>query len=674
MPDPTTFNRFVRQQAELLRAGDRAPRSLEEWQTKRKKLRQAMLTAMGSQLDKPCALEPRIVGVLKRKNYRIEKILFQSRPDVWVSSSFYVPEPLKHKAPAVLVVHGHWPGARRDPVVQARCLGLVHLGFVVLAVDAFSAGERHPTIASGTYHGALLGSTLWPAGLTLLGLQVYDNRRAVDYLLTRPEVDSSKIGITGASGGGNQSMYAGALDERLAAVVPVCSVGTYQAYLQAACCVCEVLPGALRFTEEGEVLGLIAPRALLVINATEDAFQFSVGEAKKSLSRTKEIFKLYGHPEKLQHVSFESRHDYNRAMREMMYGFMTRWLKDQGEGKPIPEPAHEVDKPEDLACFPAAKRPSTFLFPPDLAAQKADRLLRWEKLARLDHLEAWEAQSALMRTNLDEVLHASPPSSKREGKWGNKTQDTSDLTTQTLILTPEPGIDLDITARFRAIRGKRPACVLLHLDGKDAALKHPLAEALLGKGWAVYAPDLRATGAAKPARDGIRDAPDHNSCEHALWIGRPLLGQWVVDVRALLDFLADVPDLDRRRFSLIGLGQAGVLALVAAGLLTDRLRSVALMDSWTTLVPSGAYPPGTRMALLAPGILRVGDLPHLAALIAPRKLIVAGGQSAAGKTLDHKQLSQAFAFTRKIYRVLRADESLVLGHDLSPAKVVEHLP
>ena len=163
--------------------------------------------------------------------------------------------------PAVLAVHGHWAGARRDPVVQARCLGLVKLGFFVLAVDAFGSGERYTKPGLGTYHGALYGSTLWPAGLTLLGCQVYDNRRAVDYLLTRPEVDGDRLGITGASGGGNQTMYAGALDERFAAVVPVCSVGNYQAYLQAACCVCEVLPGALRFAEEGDVLALVAPRA-----------------------------------------------------------------------------------------------------------------------------------------------------------------------------------------------------------------------------------------------------------------------------------------------------------------------------------------------------------------------------------------------------------------------------
>src|SRR5688572_31179086 len=142
-------------------------------------------------------------------------------------------------------------------------------------------------------------------------MQVYDNRRAVDYLLSRKEVNG-KLGITGASGGGNQSMYAGALDERFAAVVPVCSVGNYQSYLRTACCVCEVLPGALTFTEEGDVLGLVAPRALLVINAARDGIQFSPAEAEKSLARAKDIYAVLGAESKVKQLVFDSGHDYNR--------------------------------------------------------------------------------------------------------------------------------------------------------------------------------------------------------------------------------------------------------------------------------------------------------------------------------------------------------------------------
>jgi dienelactone hydrolase len=665
MPDATTFDAFIEKQAESLRAKDKPPATLAEWATRKKRLREAISASMGPTPDKPCELSPKVVGTLKRAGYRIEKLLFQSRPDVWVTGSLYVPDGLAGKAPAVLAVHGHWAFARRDPVVQARCLGLVKLGFVVLAVDAFSAGERHPTVAKGSYHGALLGGTLWPAGLTLLGVQVYDNRRAVDYLLTRPEVDGTKLGVTGASGGGNQSMYAGAMDERFAAVVPVCSVGRYQAYLKAACCVCEVLPGALKFTEEGDVLGLVAPRALMVINATKDAFQFSVGEAKKSLARAKDIYSLHDAEKKLSHAVFESPHDYNQAMREAMYGWMTRWLKGEGDGKPIPEPKHEIETVEDLAVYPEGKRPAGYMFAPDLAAREAKRLLTG---GSPDHKEAWDARAVVMRARLEEVLGGLPKITTPEGKTGKAEHGEDGVTTTPLTLTVEPGLDLAATIRFRPARARIAACLLLHHEGAAAALKHPVAKRLEAKGWAVYAPDLRATGDAKPARDGIAGAPDHNSAEHALWVGRPLLGQWAADVRALLDYMGTRPGLDARRLSIVGINQAGVVAAVAGAIFADRLRSVALIDSPTSWVTTAAYPAGTRMGLLAPGILRVGDVQHLAALVAPRKLIVAGGFSSAGKLLDAKSLDAAFTFTRGVYKLLKAEPAFLARADVDVAE------
>src|SRR5262249_17418827 len=148
----------------------------------------------------------------------------------------------------------------------------------------------------------------------------------------------------------------------------------------------------------GDVLGLVAPRALMVVNATRDAFQFSVGEAKKSVARAEAVYKLYGVPDRLRHATFESPHDYNQAMREAMYGWMTRWLKGEGSGKPIAEPKHVVESAGDLACYPGGKRPAGFLFPATLAAQEARRMLAAHASGRLDHKEAWEAQALLMRT------------------------------------------------------------------------------------------------------------------------------------------------------------------------------------------------------------------------------------------------------------------------------------
>src|SRR5262249_44365081 len=147
-----------------------------------------------------------------------------------------------------------------------------------------------------------------------------------------------------------------------------------------------------------------------------------------------------------------------------------------------------------------------------------------------------------------------------------------------------------------------PAFLLLHLDGKAEALKTPLSAALVQQGATVAAVDLRATGTTKPPRDAIAGASDHNSAEHALWLGRPLLGQWVSDVRSTVDWIGTRPDCDPRRLAVVGVGQAGLVAVCAAAL-DPRITSVVLLDPLTTLISEEAYAAGTPMGLLAPGLL-----------------------------------------------------------------------
>ena len=333
----------------------------------------ALARALGPVPDPPPSLEPTNHGTLDRDGYRVEKVTFQTLPGVRMTANLYLPKsPGRH--PAILAVHGHWRGAKQDPVVQARCIGAVKLGFAVLAVDAFGAGERAVGKALGEYHGEMTAATLFPTGQTLAGLQVYENARALAYLATRPEVDAARVGITGASGGGNQSMYAAAMIDGLKAAVPVCSVGNYRTYLGIACCMCEVVPGALTFAEEWGVLGLAAPKPLMVVSATRDAVQFSVSEARKTIAGLEALYSLFGSPQNLRHAIFESGHDYNKAMREAAYGWFARHLAGQGDGSPIVEPAFETEDPEALRCFPGDTRPDDFVTLPKYAAAEGRRL------------------------------------------------------------------------------------------------------------------------------------------------------------------------------------------------------------------------------------------------------------------------------------------------------------
>lgn len=614
VPKPQ-FLDFVRSQAKLLRTADTPPKSLDDWTKHRAELRSRLTTAFGGFPTQPCPLDVQQHGELKRDSYTIEKISFQTRPGVRMTANAYVPNK-SGKLPAILCVHGHWKGAKQDPTVQARCIGAAKLGFFVLCVDAFGAGERGLGKELGEYHGEMVAATLLPVGLPLAGLQVYENRRAVDYLLTRPEVDGNRIGITGASGGGNQTMYAAAMDDRLKAAVPVCSVGNYQAYLGAACCMCEVVPGALTFTEEAGLLAMVAPRALMIVSATRDAPQFSVDAAKLSINAAQPVFKLYNRETHLHHAIFESGHDYNKAMREAMYGWMTRHLKGEGDGSPIPEPELQTEKPEDLRCYPGATRPDDFMTIPKFAALEARTVLPTNR-NRDDRIKGLRK---LLQT--DAVISHEPQA----------------------MISAEAGTT-------------NTTVILLSFEDQKTTRNSELAKAIRSAGHRLVVLEPRATGRSAVARDSIGRAPDHNSAEWSLWIGQPLLGQWVRDVSTLAALETS------KNIVVIGEGPAGLIALCAAAVDRRLTQAVAInpLASFITDVPYV----GQRLGILVPGILRdVGDVADLANLVAPKPVLIVGAVDSTGKPLPAEQL-------RATFKPVRAE--LAVEERLAPAEIVKRL-
>jgi cephalosporin-C deacetylase-like acetyl esterase len=653
-----------------MRGHDVPPTTRHEWLQRKQQIRERLAIAFGEFPPKPCALDPQLLGTIDRDGYRIERVIVQSREGVWITANAYVPTRFGGKRPGVLSVHGHWPWARVDPVPHARAVGLVKLGYFVLAVDAFGAGERAIEPARGTYHGALLGASTWPVGTPLIGLQVYDNMRAVDYMLTRPEVDGDKLAITGASGGGNQSMYAGAWDERFKAVVPVCSVGTYDSYVGAACCVCEVLPGGLAIAEEAEVLALVAPRALMVINATRDAHQFSVGEAEKSIARARVNFELVGATDRIRHVVIDSGHDYNKAMREAMYGWLGRWLSGEGDGSPVAEPEHTLEEVDTLRCFPDNMRPATFGLMPAFVHEQAKRKRR--QFIRADHRERWEADTLLMKTRLETQIFGGFPRSEPWHLEAGELSEGQDTRQQAMVLSPEPGITLPCTL-LRRKNDDRPLSTAILIDpaGKDAALKSRLVHVLMDGGWQVFAMDLRATGTTAVGKETVRDAVDHNSTEWSIWMGRPLLGQWCWDTIRAIDALVARADVDARNVALVGSGAGGLVALCTAAL-DERVRAVATFGMLGSFL-SPQPPSGHRMATFVPFILDVGDVVELAALVAPRRLIIARPVDLQNEKLDDDSCIRTFGFVHEAYRWYAAGLQLRVAASYSEDHLAESL-
>jgi hypothetical protein len=473
-------------------------------------------------------------------------------------------------------------------------------------------------------------------------------------------VDGAKIGITGASGGGNQTMYAGAYDERFKAVVPVCSVGNYQAYLGAACCLCEVVPGALKFTEEGAVLGLVAPRALMVVNATKDAPQFSVDAARKSLAYARPVFDLFRKPGSVRHAVFDSGHDYSKAMREEMYGWMALHLRGEGDGTPIPEPAIQTEDPEALRVWPGDTRPKDYVTIPRFAAAEAKKLLAAHEPP--DAQVNWRTWADARRKVLVEKTLGGFP------KGGGVIVGAAAEGARAVY--PETGATAHVRPDLPPA-GQARLVVVVALDGGKDAADGPLAKAFPGADTSVVVLEPRGTGADAEKNDRVGRTPDHNSAEWGLWVGRPLLGQWAHDVRWLLDLIEQRYGKLPPEVVVVGEGPAGLVALTAAA--TDpritKVAAVGSLASWVTDVPYQ----NQRLGTFAPGILRdVGDVADLAALAAPRRVVIGGGVGPSGAPLPTEQVRALHQPARVVWEGHGAADALRIV-DADPAKVAEAL-
>ncbi len=635
-----------------------APEAVRRGTEIRERMRRAEADAFLPRERRP-ALKPEILGTVQREGYRVERVVFQTRPGTYATATAYVPSG-KTRVPGVLCVHGHWAGARRDPVVQSRCIGLAKLGMFALTLDAWGAGERGTRASQNEYHGGLLGASLWPVGTPLHGLQLLDNIRALDYLQSRPEVDPQRLGCTGASGGGNQTTYISAFDERIQCAVPVCSVGTFADYLRAACCVDEVLVGGLTFTEEGDLLGLVAPRALMVITATRDVYHFGPESSGKAVERARGYFRAQGSEERLRHTLFESGHDYSKPMREAMYGWMTRWLKGEGDGSPIPEPPVTPEDMEAVRCYPPDQRPPKVTTTVALVRERAEELSR--RAALPPDAETWRREAKRRRERLTELL-ALPegvPAGVVSGKPG----------TGEALLETEPGVRIPLRSGTATGGG---AALLLHPMGRKAALETALARALAARGIRVDAPELRGRGELTLPGQGLGDQiPDHNLVEWGLWIGRPVLGQWVHDARQVLAALDASGAGGPERTWVVGWREAGLAALALAAL-DRRLKGVLTLEApapFRTETP----PHAMAMAAFLPNLLlHVGDVPHLAALVAPRPVVVAGPLRLDGMAATGAELETLYQPAKDAYRLHRAEPTLRLVPAATDAELAELL-
>jgi len=579
-------------------------RSLRRFQ---KEVRAKLWEKFGVKYDRSLPLDVKEYGIIREKDFTIRKLIYQSQPGVYVTGLLYVPKG-KGPFPAVLQMHGHNKEGKFGKNPQSTSLDLVKSGYVCFTVDAFGTYERGYQCYEFARHGGFQGASVLNLGQTLMGLQVVDNMRGVDLLCSLPYVIKDRIGATGASGGGNQTMWLSAMDERIAAAMPVVSVGSFESYVYGMNCVCELLPDGLHLTEEAGILALIAPRPLRIGNALYDCNQdFSVAEMLKTYHAVEKIYWNLGYPERISFTVADRIHGMHDRQRESVLGHFAQFLKGEGNGNPIPEPDFELYPEQKLYLFPdPAKRPDKVVSIPTYC-ERVGKELRKAYLAR-KKISRKESISALK-----EMLHL------------------QDLPAQTLYRYEEMnGVGrcaLEIgnhVIPFLVKPGKQKGLfrILLHPQGKGMLSDADLQKA--GKdGATLILPDLFGTG--ETAQPNHTIALHHQFFRQLMWVGRTLVGEWVFDILALARMLKK--DFKAKTVSVTGLLETGDVALFAnvfskdiddvvaqdspASLLFDhRTIQFTLRPFTEPFLPGGIYSP----ALCIHGFLQWGDISLAAAL------------------------------------------------------------
>jgi len=283
--------------------------------------RAELMRALGlAPLPPRTPLNARVTGVLPRDGYRVEKLVYESRPGFHVTAHLYVPEDgAAGPRPVIVNPHGHWQHKKAEPVVQARAIAQAQAGYLAIVVDSpghsFEGAAPIERRWQGPHGDWALALSV--GGVT--GVYVWDLIRALDYLETRPEADLTRVGITGASGGGLATVYAFAAEPRFRCAVPVVYASSLEVNPNNGC-LCNHVPGTLQIGDRSDLLAIRAPAPVLVLGANEDP-EFPPAGTRRTGEKIRAIWELHDAGADARWMVFDSRHDYHRPIREQAMGF-----------------------------------------------------------------------------------------------------------------------------------------------------------------------------------------------------------------------------------------------------------------------------------------------------------------------------------------------------------------
>ncbi|EDY20623.1 hypothetical protein CfE428DRAFT_1820 [Chthoniobacter flavus Ellin428] len=575
-------------------------------------------------------LNPRVTGVVERDTYKIEKVIFESRPDFPVTANLYVPKGITSPRPGVVGTCGHSANGKAAEAYQSFAQGLARLGYVCLIYDPIGQGERlqYANAELKSRHGSGVSEHLYAGNQQFLvgeffgAWRSWDGIRALDYLLTRPEVDGSQVGVTGNSGGGTMTTWLCGVESRWKMAAPSCFVTTFlhnlENELPADTEQCP--PRALALgLDHSDFIAAMAPKPVELLTQEKDFFD--TRGTQEAYTRLQQLYRLLGAEENIGLFRGPTYHGYSPENREAMYRWFNHVTKISDART---EPALTIEKDETLWCTPhgqvAEMKPRTvFSF-----TQERSRALK-QKRGAVDG----EALKAAVRETLRLPAHEGAPdfrilrpSSGRH--YPKKFAATYAVETEPGILALVYRLD-DASLVSRPPRGVKRAILYVSHQSADAELRNePLISQLIAAEpeSAIYACDVRGIGESQPDTCDPKSfltpyGSDYFYAIHSIMLDQPYPGQKTHDVLRLIDWLLAC---GHEEVHLVGRGWGAIPATFAA-LLADGVKQVTLknaLTSYSDLAESEEY--HWPLSCLVPGVLAKFDLPDCYRALAAKQL------------------------------------------------------
>lgn len=579
-------------------------RTTEDTERRKQHVRAQILKALGGLPAYNGPLHARITGRIQADGYIIEKILYQTLPNYYVTANLYRPtKPGRY--PGVLFQAGHTQEGKAEP--QRLAANLALKGFVSLAFDPVGQGEREQTYdpqlkapAAGwsVNEHIHLGAQAGLIGEGLARYFLHDAIRSLDYLASRPEVDPQRLAAAGCSGGGALTTFLGALETRLKAVIPSCFPVSYRLLFSGANPHSEMtLPMQLSLgLDTADFVELTAPTPWQ-LHATEEDY-FTPPAAKITYEEARRWFRLFNAEDKIELVIGPGGHGTPLSSREAMYRWLINHLHN-GQGDPREQavhtyPNHEllVTKTGRVEDVPGSRKLHEILLDTYRVKRKASK--------------PSELPAELFRLQIP--TGGTPP------KY-TILQDTESqgVRRQRLRFESEPGIELEATLLVPAQTGHKPAALLL-----DGQLSQFLAERTVRQGRVVLIMDARRSSVIDTRRPYVGDWLSNTRADE---IGVCLPARRAHDILRGVDLLTAHPEVDPKNIRAAAQGVKGFWLLLAAAI-DNRIQGIWLDRTPHTFTEALENTLNTALSdAVIHGFALRFDIGDLAKLIQPRRIL-----------------------------------------------------